>query len=55
MGRMSKKWYREQAMIRSKDGELEVDENATVSMGDDLGAYVQGWLWVCDPPETAEE
>ena len=42
-------------MNQSKGGELEVDEGATVSMGDDLGAYVQAWLWVCDPPETAEE
>lgn len=28
------------------DGELEVDDNATISEGDDNGAYVQAWLWV---------
>ncbi len=55
MGRMSEKWYREQATKRSMLGELEVDEDATVSMGDDPGAYVQTWLWVSDPPETAKE
>ena len=55
MGRMSRQWYREQAMNQSKGGELEVDEGATVSMGGDPGAYVQAWLWVSDPPETAEK
>jgi hypothetical protein len=55
MGRMSEKWYREQGMKQSREGELEVDEDAIVSMGDDPGAYVQTWLWVSDPPETAEE
>ena len=54
MGRMPEAWYREQAMQQSKDGKLEIDENAIVSMGDDTGAYVQMWLWVCDPSETAE-
>jgi len=29
-----------------KDGEVEVDENAEVSEGDDNGAYVQAWVWV---------
>ena len=42
-------------MKQDSDGELEVDENATVSMGEDPGAYVQAWLWVSDPPESAEE
>jgi hypothetical protein len=27
-------------------GELEIDENAPVSRGDDPGAYVQAWVWV---------
>lgn len=29
-----------------RDGELELDENAKVSEGDDNGAYVQTWMWV---------
>ncbi len=28
------------------DGELEIDDNAVVSHGDDNGAYVQAWVWV---------
>ena len=32
----------------AKDGEIEVDDEATVSMGGDDGAYVQVWLWVSD-------
>jgi hypothetical protein len=28
------------------DGELEFDDNAQVSFGDDPGAYVQCWRWV---------
>jgi hypothetical protein len=36
--------YREAA--RSSDGEIEVDEDAVVSMGDDPGAYVMCWQWV---------
>lgn len=29
-----------------RDGDLEFDANATVSEGDDNGAYVQAWKWV---------
>jgi hypothetical protein len=43
--------YREAAFKRSKDGELEVDAGAVVSMGDDPGAYVAAWLWI--PKEDA--
>ena len=28
------------------DGELEVDDNAPVSMGEDPGAYVAVWVWI---------
>ncbi len=28
------------------DGELEFDHGATISEGDDNGAYVQAWAWV---------
>ena len=31
-------WYRKAAKKRSKDGELEVDDDAIVSRGDDPGA-----------------
>lgn len=30
------------------DGELEVDEGATCSRGNDPGCYVQAWVWVYD-------
>lgn len=30
----------------NREGEIEVDENATVSEGDDPGAYVEAWVWV---------
>lgn len=32
--------------VDSKDGEVEVDDGATVSRGDDPGAYVHAWVWV---------
>jgi hypothetical protein len=31
-----------------REGELEIDDNATVSHGEDPGAYVQAWVWVPD-------
>jgi len=42
--------YRQAAKdeVSGKEGELEVDDNAVVSFGDDDGAYVQAWLWVGD-------
>jgi hypothetical protein len=43
--------YREAAEKLSKDGELEIDSGAIVSMGDDPGAYVMAWVWVPDEPE----
>ena len=30
----------------SSDGDLEFDDDAVVSMGEDPGAYVMGWKWV---------
>ncbi len=36
------------------DGDLEMDNDATVSVSDDGGAYVQCWKWVYEP-ETEEE
>ena len=32
--------------IYGRDGELEFDDDAVVSMGCDAGAYVAGWRWV---------
>lgn len=29
-----------------REGEIEIDDNARVSEGDDNGAYVQAWIWV---------
>lgn len=28
------------------DGEVQVDDDAVISHGDDNGAYVQAWVWV---------
>ena len=42
----------EQAYVKAaqdhfaRDGELEIDDNAQVSLGDDSGAYVEAWVWV---------
>jgi hypothetical protein len=29
-----------------RDGEIEIDADATVSRGSDPGAYVAAWVWV---------
>ena len=35
-----------------RDGEIEIDDNAKVSVsGDGEGAYVQAWVWVDFPEE----
>jgi hypothetical protein len=36
-----------------KDGEIEIDEGAAVSYGDDRGAYVAAWVWVDENPVIA--
>lgn len=39
--------YREAAKrVHGEEGEVEIDNTATVSRGDDAGAYVQAWVWV---------
>lgn len=38
--------YRCTAMAQQKDGEIEVDAGAIVSLSDSGGAYVQAWFWV---------
>ena len=34
------------AAVKTRDGEIEVDDDAEVSFGDDAGAYVMVWMWV---------
>jgi hypothetical protein len=50
---------RKEAMSQSKDGELEVDEGAVVSIVDPQeeadGAYVQAWLWVYKPEKVESQ
>lgn len=39
--------YREAAKRQHhREGECEIDDNATVSFGEDAGAYVQAWVWI---------
>ncbi len=41
------RWFRMRAKeLYHRDGEIEVDDNARVSLGDDRGAYVEAWVWV---------
>lgn len=51
--------YLAAAKLRQKDGELEIDNTAKVSLGDDPGAYVQAWIWVSNKeaglPEPEED
>lgn len=34
--------------LHHSDGEIEIDDNALVSRGEDAGCYVQAWVWVAD-------
>lgn len=49
-----KQRYRDLAKSYEVEGELEVDDDAIVSLGDDPGAYVQVWIWVPDPEWEVE-
>jgi hypothetical protein len=43
----SDEWFRTRAKeLYHEDGEIEVDSDARVSIGDDDGAYVAAWVWV---------
>ena len=43
----NKRWFRSRARkLYHQDGQIEIDSDARVSMGDDNGAYVQAWVWV---------
>ena len=41
--------------LHQDDGEVEVDEGAMVSRGNDPGAYVAAWVWVDDADVTDED
>ena len=46
-------WFRNRAReLYHEEGEIEVDNDARVSAGDDDGAYVAAWVWV---PLTKEK
>ena len=34
--------------IHADEGEIEIDDGAVVSKGEDAGAYVAAWVWVPD-------
>lgn len=40
--------YVRTAQELASEGKFEIDDPAVVSMGDDAGAYVMGWMWVSD-------
>jgi hypothetical protein len=48
MGKGTDAQYKAAAKKHQKEGELEVDPGATVSNGDDDGAYVAAWIWISD-------
>ncbi len=48
--------YLDAAQELSREGVIEVDDDAIVSSSDDDGAYVAAWLWVPHPwPESHDE
>ncbi len=48
-------WFRERAKeLYHEDGQIEVDADARVALGDDNGAYVQAWVWVPSTKEQSE-
>ena len=40
--------YRGAAQAIQRDGELEIDDDAIVSISDGGGAYVAAWVWIDD-------
>jgi hypothetical protein len=43
----TEQWFRSRAKeLYHEEGEIEIDENAQVSVSGDEGAYVQAWVWV---------
>ena len=52
----SDEWYRERAKeLYCVDGQIEVDGNARISRGADLGAYVEAWVWVPDNGDRRQD
>jgi hypothetical protein len=50
----SETWFRNRAYeIYHREGEIEIDETAPVSIGETAGAYVQAWIWVRADEVTA--
>lgn len=48
--------YRELARQQyASEGEIEIDDEAVVSRGDDPGAYVQAWVWVAAPDKEDDD
>lgn len=48
-------WFRNRAKeLYHEDGQIEVDGNAPVSIGDDDGAYVEAWVWVPAKEEQSD-
>ena len=46
---ISDEQYIEEARRRwAYEGEIEIDDAATVNVSEDEGAYVQAWVWVRD-------
>jgi hypothetical protein len=44
-------WFRQRAKEEYEhEGDIEIDEGAVVSYGDEGGAYVAAWVWVERPP-----
>lgn len=42
-----KDWFRGRAKeLYHEDGQIEVDDGARVSIGNEDGAYVEAWVWV---------
>jgi hypothetical protein len=50
-------WYRDEAVTRFGCDDLEIDDHAIVSQGDDPGAFVHTWTWVegLPPARCSEE
>ena len=52
MSSQSDAWYIRRAWEQyHHDGAVEIDNNATVSRGEDHRAYVAAWVWVDDPKD----
>ena len=43
-----REYIREARLLYAREGSVEIDDTAVVSMGGDMGAYVMAWVWVDD-------